>query len=104
MSERAAFADAVSRYLACRLRGAAEQIESLALEPLDARVRRVLRLLAANRASTSGPVPLTLTQEDLAALAGASRQRVHGVLMDLRRRGLVEVGYGRVRVIEPSRL
>ena len=58
---------------------------------LAERVRRTLRALAERELDYGGSVSLRLTQGDLAALAGASRQRVNPILTALQRAGVLEL-------------
>lgn len=69
----------------------------------EARVaRRVLEL--ARVYGGSPPVVIPLIQEDLAALAGASRATVNRVLREAEGRGLVALGRGRTVVLDPGGL
>ena len=49
-------------------------------------------------------VTIRLRQADLAQMAGTSRESVSRFLATLERAGVVQVGRGRVTVIEPERL
>ena len=69
----------------------------------EARVaRRVLEL--AQVYGGSPPVVIPLIQEDLAALAGASRATVNRLLREAEERGLVELGRGRTVLLDPDGL
>lgn len=83
-------ATVLAGYIATRLRLAAEHMEILALENIEARVRRVLQRLVqqAGRRDTTD-LRLPITQGDLASLVGGSRQSVNRSLVDLRLRGIV---------------
>jgi CRP-like cAMP-binding protein len=50
------------------------------------------------------PVVIPLIQEELAALAGASRATVNRVLREAEGRGLVELGRGRTVLLDPEGL
>jgi|GEM_PF-5643807 len=94
----------VATCLSERAYALANHAETLAINRLAERVRRILRALA-ERANVAGrPVALRLTQDDLAALAASSRQRVNPVLMMLRRAGVVELERGIIRVLMVSSL
>jgi CRP/FNR family cyclic AMP-dependent transcriptional regulator len=85
------------RLLNRRLRLANEQIQ--ALSSLDVKGRVARQILAfAQQYGTPGPggveVPMRLTQSDLAALTGASRERVNQVIVEFKEAGLIEVGPG----------
>jgi CRP/FNR family transcriptional regulator, cyclic AMP receptor protein len=69
--------------------------------------RRVVRRLLDAAETYGGRVPDTeipLTQEQLASLAGASRQTVSAVLSRERRRGTIDLGRGRVILRDPTAL
>ncbi|MDO8420538.1 MAG: Crp/Fnr family transcriptional regulator [Parvibaculum sp.] len=46
-----------------------------------------------------GSAPVRLTQEELAELTGLSRKTVNRVLKDLTEKGVIETGYGQIRMI-----
>ncbi|HEX2304561.1 MAG TPA: Crp/Fnr family transcriptional regulator [Gaiella sp.] len=72
---------------------------------VDAETRVARRVLELGRVyGGAPPVVIPLIQEDLAALAGASRATVNRVLRDAERRGLVEVGRGRTVLLDPDGL
>jgi len=77
---------AVSR----RLRDADQQIESLALNDVKARVEQALRSLA-EPDNGELVIPARVTHKDIAAMVGASREVVTRVFRDLEERGLVRV-------------
>lgn len=68
--------------------------------PVPARVARRLDELA--EMFDDGVVPLT--QDDLAGLSGTTRQTVNQVLVDLRDRGAIELGRGRVTIVDRTEL
>ncbi len=45
-----------------------------------------------------------VTQEDLAAMVGVTRQTIYRLLAEWEAQGLIERGYGRVRLLDPVRL
>jgi CRP-like cAMP-binding protein len=67
---------------------------------LTHRVLGVLRHLAVLNGQPEGPGTwsLAISQRDVAAAVGASRQRVNAELRTLEREGLIELGYRRLRV------
>ncbi len=83
------------RLLSRRLRLANEQIQ--ALSTLDVRGRVARQLLAfAQQYGEADPsnnvrIPLRLTQTDVAALVGASRERVNQVIVDFKDSGFISV-------------
>lgn len=83
------------RLLSRRLRLANEQIQ--ALSTLDVRGRVARQLLAfaqqygQGETSKGVTIPLRLTQTDVAALVGASRERVNQVIVDFKDSGFISV-------------
>ena len=67
---------------------------------LDRRVHRRLAELADLYGDGSGPVTVPLTQEHLAELVGGSRPSVNQILQKLVVAGVVELGRGRVVVLD----
>lgn len=90
-----AIADLIARDLRALLRC----VEELVLLPLQDRIVRCLERLAREAARpkrTGAPIPLDITQNELAAMMAASRPAVNAVLRKLERRGAIELGYRRV--------
>lgn len=85
-----ALAQAVVGYMAGRLRSAVEHVELVTSEDVSTRVRKILGHCAANSEASNGSVRLPLTQSQLAALVGASRQRTNAVLAGLHQMGIVD--------------
>jgi DNA-binding transcriptional MocR family regulator len=53
---------------------------------------------------TSGPIDVTVSQADLATMVGVSRKTLNTLLAHLQARGLIEVGFRRIRVLDEARL
>src|SRR6478672_11829608 len=90
-----------------RLREANERISRQSFQTVPSRVAGVLNQLLAEEAVTplvKDGVTIRLRQSDLAQMAGTSRESVSRFLAALERAGVVQVGRGRVTVIEPERL
>lgn len=93
-----------------RMRYLYKRQDELSTLPLRARLAKCLLELSrhfAGRPAWGGRLPwidLLLTQDDLAVLLGASRQRVNRELMDMRRRGLVGIARQRWVVVDPAAL
>ena len=89
-----------------RLREANERIARQSFQTVPSRVAGVLSQLIAEEAPLEGRdgVTIRMTQADLAQLAGTSRESVSRFLAVLERAGVVQVGRGRVTVLEPRRL
>ena len=84
-----------------------ERIARQSFQTVPSRVAGVLdQLLAEDRmaATVRDGVTIRLRQSDLAQLAGTSRESVSRFLATLERAGVVQVGRGRVTVLEPERL
>ena len=69
------------------------------LEP-DARVARALAALFNPVLYPDQAKDVQLSQEELGYLSGVSRQRVNQALQTLEKAGLVEVEYGRIRILD----
>ena len=90
-----------------RLREANERIARQSFQTVPSRVAGVLdQLLAEDRLAPTvqDGVTIRLRQSDLAQLAGTSRESVSRFLATLERAGVVQVGRGRVTILEPERL
>ena len=71
--------------------------------PADKRIlRRLLHLQGIGGADADTPLPFT--QDDIASMAGTSRPTVNRVLTRLREAGLIELGRGRVTVLDRAAL
>lgn len=87
-------AEAAIRFLAGRLRDADEQLEAIALHPIEARLARFF--LASVRQKDPGgsaekiSFPLPISQSELALLVGASRPKVNAALGLLESEGAIE--------------
>jgi CRP/FNR family transcriptional regulator, cyclic AMP receptor protein len=93
------------RFLLSFLLGEVRQLNERLLEalymPVDQRVRRRLVDLAELYGDGSdGPVTVPVTQEVIAELAGAGRPTVNQVLRDEASRGTIELGRGRIRILD----
>ena len=90
-----AFADNLMRILCGRLRRADERIQSLATLNVSGRVARQILALAQQhgRINPNGDmlIPIRLTQNDIACLIGASRERVNQVITAYKRSRYISV-------------
>ncbi|WP_342359485.1 Crp/Fnr family transcriptional regulator [Terrarubrum flagellatum] len=86
-----AMQDAVLAVLCGRLRATTDQLETIALKPLEGRVAHLFLLFAgpdaAEKKRASFDIPVD--QRELAALAGATRPRVNRVLMNWAESGVM---------------
>ena len=89
-----------------RLRETNERISRQSFQTVPSRVAGVLSQLVAAESAEPGAdaVTIRMNQADLAQLAGTSRESVSRFLAVLERAGVVQVGRGRVTVLEPPRL
>jgi CRP-like cAMP-binding protein len=88
-------ARAAIAFLCQRLRDTSEQVEAIALHPVEVRLARFL--LSRLKLRESGPLPertaileLAMSQSELASLIGASRQKVNAALALLEGAGAIE--------------
>ncbi len=79
------------------------QVLEITYVPVVARLARRLQELAANYPA-GRPVTLPLTKEDLAGLCGTRRPSVSTALNQFKAEGLVELGRGKVVVLDPNGL
>jgi CRP/FNR family cyclic AMP-dependent transcriptional regulator len=81
-AERPAITDAVIAFLCRRLREVSDKLEAIALYPLETRVARFLFAALRGREAGRGRMALELpySQSELAALLGASRQKINAAL------------------------
>lgn len=66
--------------------------------------RRIAGLLSNFAGTTSGPVAVSITQQELAELLGLSRATVNSALRELETAGCVSRSYGRIVIDQPERL
>ncbi len=106
LMRRPAFALAISRLLAARVRTLYGMVEDATLRSTRARVARRLLLLAhgdATQAADARPV-VPVSQEALAMMLGVSRQTLSKELQLLVQAGAVVLGYGRIEIASAQRL
>jgi len=94
--------------LAGRLRRTTEALQALSTLDVNGRVAKQLLMLSTQhgiQTPQGSQIELRLTQADLAALVGASRESVNKVLGYFRRRGWVEIDERhRITVLNPAEL
>ena len=88
--------------LSRRLREADQQIESLALNDVKARVEQALRGLAEEEGGEL-VIPARVTHRDIAAMVGASREVVTRLFRSLEEAGVVRVDGRRITLTGPVR-
>ncbi len=103
----AAFVDALLHYLAGRVRGTTQQLAEQVLMDLTGRVAAVLLRLGELHGSPEGAgvrMELPMTQGELAAMVGGSRQSVNQALHALQGRGHIAIDGRTVTLLDPSAL
>ena len=85
--------------LAQRLRESNQQIESLALKDVQARVRQALNGLAKPEGN-EWVIPSPLTHKDIAAMVGSSREMVTRVFRELESTGVIKVEGRRISLLQ----
>lgn len=106
LMKRPAFALAVCRMLAARVRSLYGMVEDATLRSTRARVARRLLLLArgdATQAPDARPV-VPVSQESLAMMLGITRQTLSKELKALVAEGAVVLGYGRIEIASAAKL
>lgn len=106
LMKRPAFALAVCRMLAARVRSLYGMVEDATLRSTRARVARRLLLLArgdATQAQDARPV-VPVSQESLAMMLGITRQTLSKELKALVAEGAVVLGYGRIEIASAATL
>jgi CRP-like cAMP-binding protein len=95
----------LAELLAERVRELSDRVRDLMFMGLDRRVYHGLLLLAdLYGGAGDGPVTVPLTQENLAQFVGGTRPTVNQVLQRLVTHGVVELGRGRVTVLDRAAL
>lgn len=94
LASRPEVAEAAIRFLSARLRDADEQLEAIALHPIEARLARFF-LASARQKDPAGKservnLSLPISQSELALLVGASRPKVNAALALLEAEGAIE--------------
>jgi CRP/FNR family cyclic AMP-dependent transcriptional regulator len=106
MTEHPALAESLLRALGAVVRRLTEQAADLVFLDLHGRVAKLLLALAADRGQTRGDetlLDLQMTQTNLAAMVGGSRQSVNQILRAFERRGYLEL-HGRQVVLRHPEL
>jgi CRP-like cAMP-binding protein len=91
-SDYPAISEAAIGFLCRRLRDTSDQLETIALYPLDVRVARLLLVSLGDRKAPPGkrvPLELGFSQSELAFLLGASRPKINAALGALEEAGAV---------------
>jgi len=93
MAEHRSAAPAVIRYLCRRLRETTDQMESIALYELDARLARFflssLRQIHGDDLPEEARLSVQLSQGEIASVLGASRPKVNRAIVSLEEQGAI---------------
>src|SRR3954469_925039 len=87
-----------------RLRATNERLASQSFQTVQSRVATVLGQLVEQEGAARTDVPLTVTQAEVAQLAGSSRESAPRFLALLERAGVITQGRGRLTVHDPEAL
>ena len=87
-----------------RLRAANERLARQSFQTVQSRVATVLGQLVEQEGAGRTDVPLTVTQAEVAQLAGSSRESASRFLAVLERAGVISQGRGRLTVHDPEAL
>ncbi|MDT3378660.1 Crp/Fnr family transcriptional regulator [Labrys portucalensis] len=94
LATRPALQMPILQVLCARLRDTTDQLESIALYPLEARLARFLlwhvKRYGRTRADGARSAPLTISQSAIASFVGASRPKVNRLLAAFEERGAIE--------------
>src|SRR3954454_15241431 len=107
MERRPQLAIALAAALSRRLRATNERLASQSFQTVQSRVAIVLGQLveqARAEGAASADVPITVTQAEVAQLAGSSRESASRFLAVLERAGVISQGRGRLTVHDPDAL
>ena len=99
LSTRPPVAVRIIELLCERIRWMSDRMEESVLLPLPARLARRLIALGEDYGAE-----IQVSQEELAIFIGSTRESVNRQLQDWKRKGLIEIGRGRIRLIDQKGL
>lgn len=95
----------MARSVVALFRGTLELLSELRTLPYPARTAQTLLAMSDHeRVVGHGDAAPRVTQEDLAAMVGVTRQTISRLLTEWEAEGLVARGYGRIRLVDAQRL
>ena len=94
----------LAKLLAARVKRLSDHLLEALFLPTDRRVVRRLLDLCEQYGAGTDPVVIPLTQTDIAELAGATRPSTNRVLRSLESEGLLQLGRGKVEVLDRAGL
>ena len=98
-------ADVIIAVLAAQVKRLTEHLVEALYVPADRRVlKRLAELAGVYGDGEDGPIEIPLRQEEIAALAGASRATTNRVLREAQAKGTIELSRGRTTVLDPDAL
>ena len=104
MEQRPQLAIALAAALSRRLRATNERLSSQSFQTVQSRVATVLGQLVEQEGAGRTDVSITVTQAEVAQLAGSSRESASRFLAVLERAGVISQGRGRLTVHDPEAL
>lgn len=102
LSREPALSRAVIEHLCARLRWMSDEVGDQAMLSLDRRLAKRLLFLAGLIGDPSGWI--VVSQQEIAEFLGATRETVNKTLSEWRSKGIVEVGRGKLRIVDSRRL
>ena len=99
-----AFAHQLMRLMCGRVRHMLNFYAEVTLRPLEQRMASRILYISGAQLSPGGTLELQCTQQDLAAMVGATRQAVSKVLNRWREQKIISLEYSRITVLLPDRL
>ena len=93
----------ISETLGRRIGQLEQRLSDAVFKSVPERIARTLTVMATSRPLARSS-QVNLTHEQLAALAGSSRETTTKVLGDFAERGLISLGWGRVTILRPGAL
>jgi CRP/FNR family cyclic AMP-dependent transcriptional regulator len=96
-----AFSRQITSFLSSRMRHMLSSYADVTLRPLE---QRIARRICTISSGDLGEANLQFTQQDLAAMVGATRQAVSKVLNQWRVQGIIDLEYSRICVLQPQQL
>ena len=99
-----AFAHQLMRLMCGRVGHMLNFYADVTLRPLEQRMASRILYISGAQQSPSGSLELQCTQQDLAAMVGATRQAVSKVLNRWREQKIISLEYSRITVLLPDRL
>jgi CRP/FNR family cyclic AMP-dependent transcriptional regulator len=88
-----------------RLKKAEAQLVNIICNDVSGRVREALiDLMQSESSAADGPIRIKMTQQDLANLIGASRQKTSQALKELENLGMLRLMYGSILITHPRKL